>query len=135
MVLVVALSPYGGQLRGEESSELAGDLKALQGTWVTPPDSEPTSRWTFEGKTLRATVNDIGYVCKVTLDAKAQPGTIDLFISEGPDNSVGKTSLGIYKLEGERVSFCVTTPGQEKRPDRFEPVEGESHLFVLKKTP
>ena len=103
----------------------------MKGTWVSARRMID-SKWTFEGETLKATVNGLDYTCKVKLDPKAKPATIDFIIDEGPEDAKGKTSKCIYKLDGEKLTLCVSLPGKD-RPKEFEQTEGESFLFELKK--
>src|SRR5262249_4252192 len=108
-------------------------LKALQGIWVPADDQGIDSKWTFEGDVLKATVNGTDYTCKVKIDPAAKPhATIDLAIEEGPEDSKGKDSKGLFKLQGDKLTLCVSLPGKD-RPKAFETAEGESHLFALKK--
>jgi uncharacterized protein (TIGR03067 family) len=108
-------------------------LKALKGTWVAAEDDGIDSKWTFEGETLKASVNGIDYTCKVKIDPKAKPhATADLLINEGPEESKGKTSQCLYKLDGDKLTLCVALPGKD-RPKEFEQTEGESFVFKLKK--
>ena len=67
-------------LAADESTTDA--LKSLKGTWVS--DEGIDSTWTFDGESLKATVNGMDYNCKVKVDPKAKPATIDLAIDEGP---------------------------------------------------
>jgi uncharacterized protein (TIGR03067 family) len=122
----------GGTARAlaDDAAATADALKALKGTWVS--DEGVDSTWTFEGETLKATVNGLDYTCKVKVDPKAKPMTIDLVIDEGPEDSKGKTSKCIYKMEGEKLILCVSHPGKD-RPKAFEQAEGESYVFELKK--
>src|SRR5436305_334520 len=70
---------------GVDDSSPAEALKALQGTWVPIDDQGIDSKWTFDGQTLKATVNGMDYTCKIKLDPAAKPdATIDLAIEEGP---------------------------------------------------
>jgi uncharacterized protein (TIGR03067 family) len=115
-------------LAADETS--ADALKSLKGTWVS--DEGIDSTWTFEGETLKATVNGLDYTCKVKVDPKAKPATIDLAIDDGPEDAKGKTSKCIYKLEGGKLTLCVSLPGKD-RPKEFEQNEGESYVFELKK--
>ena len=53
------------------------------------------------------------YTCKGKIDADAKPhATIDLVIEDGPEEAKGKTSKGIYKLDGEKLTLCVSAPGK-----------------------
>jgi len=132
---LAAVIVTGSGVRGEdEKTALSGDFKTLQGTWVSTPDNSQESRWVFEGKKVKSTAGGRDYVCQVTVDPKATPhATIDFRVTEGPDDSAGKTSRGIYKLEGDKLTICVTDPGEGSRPAEFKAVEEESYLFELKR--
>ena len=117
-----------GALAADESAAEA--LKSLKGTWVT--DEGIDSSWTFEGENLKATVNGMDYTCKVKVDPKAKPATLDLSIDEGPEDAKGKMSKCIYKFDGAKLILCVSVPGKD-RPKEFEQSEGESYVFELKK--
>ncbi len=134
-IALAAAIVTGSGVRGEEEkSALSGDLKRLQGTWVSTAENSQESRWVFEGKKANTTAAGRDYVCEVTLDPKATPHpTIDYLVIEGPDVSPGKTSRGIYKLEGDKLTICVTLPGAGARPAEFKAVEEEIHLFDLKR--
>jgi uncharacterized protein (TIGR03067 family) len=116
-----------------EDEKITGDLKKMQGTWVHAGDEGPDLKWTFKGNELRADVDGAIYVSKITLDSKATPNTtVDLMITEGPGNAAGVTVKGVYKFDGEKLIFCVSKPGGDKRPSEFKAVEDECYLFALK---
>jgi uncharacterized protein (TIGR03067 family) len=127
-----ALVLGGGAARAlaDDAASAADALQALKGTWVS--DEGIDSTWTFEGETLKASVNGLDYTCKVKVDPKAKPATLDLVIDEGPEDAKGKTSKCIYKMEGAKLILCVSLPGKD-RPKEFEQTEGESFVFELKK--
>jgi uncharacterized protein (TIGR03067 family) len=135
---VAALAALG-LLSGVTAQTLADDkaqsekLKPFQGSWATDGEGID-AKWTFEGEKLKATVNGTDYTCKVKgVDSEAKPNaTFDLEIEEGPDEAKGKTSKCIYKLDGEKLTLCVSVPGKD-RPKDFAQVEDESYLFTLKK--
>ena len=73
------------------------------------------------------------YTCKAKIDTDAKPfATIDLVIDDGPEEAKGKTSKGIYKIDGEKLTLCVSAPGKD-RPKEFAQVDDEAYLFELKK--
>ena len=107
-------------------------LKPFQGTWATDGEGLD-AKWTFEGEKVKATVNGTDYTCKVKVDTEAKPNpTFDLDIEEGPEEAKGKTSKAIYKLDGEKLTLCVSVPGKD-RPKDFAQVEDEAYLFTMKK--
>ncbi len=134
-IALAAAIVAGSSVRGEdEKAAISGDLKGLQGTWVSTPDNAQESRWIFEGKKANTSAGGRDYVCQVTLDPKATPHpTIDFRVTQGPDDSTGKTSRGIYKLEGDKLTICVKWPGEGSRPAEFKAVEDEFYLFDLKR--
>ena len=116
-----------------DDAKVSGDLQKLQGTWVRAGEDGPELKWVFKGETLDASVGDMDYKCKVVLDSKATPHpTIDLTVQEGPADAQGKVSKGIYKLTDKKLVLCVTHPGADTRPTKFESVDGESFVFEMK---
>jgi uncharacterized protein (TIGR03067 family) len=137
LVTAAALSGLG-LLSGATPRALGDDksqselLKPFQGTWATDGEGLD-AKWTFEGEKVKATVNGTDYSCKVKIDTEAKPNpTLDLEIEDGPDEAKGKTSKAIYKLDGEKLTICVSVPGKD-RPKEFAQAEDEAYLFNLKK--
>ena len=131
---LAALSLLGGvtaQALADDKAQ-SDKLKPFQGSWATDGDGID-AKWTFEGEKLKASVNGTDYSCKVKVDTEAKPNaTLDLEIEDGPEEAKGKTSKCIYKLDGEKLTLCVSVPGKD-RPKDFAQVEDESYLFTLKK--
>jgi uncharacterized protein (TIGR03067 family) len=135
----LALAIWAGLSAGGSMARTLGDdkpqselLKPLQGTWNTEGDGLD-AKWTFEGDKLKATVNGTDYTCKAKVDPDAKPfATIDLVIDDGPEEAKGKTSKGIYKIDGEKLTVCTSAPGKD-RPKEFTQVEDEAYLFAMKK--
>lgn len=108
-------------------------VKSFQGGWVTTENEGIEAKWEFEGETVKTMVSGMDYVSKLKVDPAAKPHkTLDLAIEAGPEDSKGKISKGIYKLEGEKLTICISIPGKD-RPKDFEQVEDECYLFQLKK--
>jgi uncharacterized protein (TIGR03067 family) len=126
------LGSAGLGFAGDEGS-LSAAAKAVQGTWTTAESSELDAKWVFKGETLEATVNGMEYVGKIKIDDKAKPhATLDIVLTDGPEDSKGKTAKAIYKLDGDKLVVSVGHPGMD-RPKDFEPVPDQVYLFELKK--
>jgi uncharacterized protein (TIGR03067 family) len=65
------------------------------------------------------------------LDAKKSPGEIDIIPPEGKDEP---TIQGIFKIEGETLTICISGPSAAGRPTKFESAEGsQTMLMILKR--
>jgi len=104
----------------DDKPAITGDLKKIQGKWTAPAQEGGKVTYLFDGKTLAVVAPSRSYVMTVTLDPDAKPEkTIDFKITEGPDDSKGQTSKGIYKLEGDDAfTFCFSPTGD--RPAKYE---------------
>jgi uncharacterized protein (TIGR03067 family) len=115
-----------------DSKSQAELIKPFLGTWASSGDGIDAT-WTFESEKVKATVAGMEYTCKPKIDGDAKPfATIDLVIDDGPEEAKGKTSKGIYKIDGEKLTLCVSAPGKD-RPKEFAQVDDEAYLFELKK--
>ncbi len=63
------------------------------------------------------------------LDPAARPAAIDMTGLAG--ESRGKTMQGIYRLEGDTLSVCVSEPGKRDRPREFRSAEGSAHVLLV----
>ena len=122
----------GAGLRGAEDKP-EGDLKTIQGRWTAPTENGDKVVYTFDGRKLTVKAPSRSYVMTVTLDPKAKPEkSIDFRIDEGPDDAKGKTSKGIYKLDGDdKLIFSFRPEGD--RPSKYEQVGYEQILTELKR--
>jgi uncharacterized protein (TIGR03067 family) len=69
--------------------------------------------WKRDGKSFAGT--------KVELDPSRDPKAIDVIPDGGKDR--GERVLGIYKLEGDRLTICMAAPGKP-RPREFKADKG-----------
>jgi uncharacterized protein (TIGR03067 family) len=115
---------------GDETSQTEL-FKPLQGTWASAGEGIDAT-WIFEGEKVKANVAGMEYVCKGKITKDAKPSSIDLVIEDGPDEAKGKISKGIYKIDGEKLTLCVSVPGKD-RPKEFAQADDEAYLFELKK--
>src|SRR5262245_11466781 len=106
------------------------DLDLMQGEWVVDSairdgQEQPKSEL---GKMTRSVVNnELTIVVEgaegvatikssIVIDATKSPKTIDVTRTNGPTK--GRTALGIYEFDGDRMKTCVAPPGKD-RPTEF----------------
>jgi uncharacterized protein (TIGR03067 family) len=118
--------------RGDEKTD-AELFKPFQGTWASSGEGIDAT-WTFDGDKIKASVAGMEYTLKGKIDKDAKPhASIDFTVVDGPEEAKGKLSKGIFKLDGEKLTLCVSLPGKEDRPKDFAQVDDEAYLFELKK--
>lgn len=106
----------------------------LEGKWVGIPQ---IGNWVceFSGAQFSITSPDPNMWYKGTFAIKTDkdPKQIDLLLKEMPiPQYVGKTSLGIYKIEGNNLTLALNEPGNPNRPESFAGTGG-TQVFILTK--
>jgi uncharacterized protein (TIGR03067 family) len=120
----------------------AKELAKLQGTWnvvAVEVDGQRLPAETTKGWKL--VIKDNKYTFEAgkastegtyRLDPAKTPKAIDATRTNGPDK--GKTLLGIYQLDGDRLLMCFAEPGQKNRPASFVLKKGAGlRMYVLKR--
>jgi uncharacterized protein (TIGR03067 family) len=120
------------------------ELDALKGTWKTvsaeaggnpfPKAGIPRFTWiiTDDGKTTaRLPQGDFPVI--LTVDPNKDPKCLMNLHQSGNDK--GKRQYGIYKLDGDKLTICVTPPGadEESRPKEFTTKDTPNVLIVLER--
>lgn len=142
--LPVALQP--APEGSKEKSPPKTDLDLLQGTWkVTalnsggfqfPAADYQKIRIRFQEKTILwdnpGDVVESGF----TLDPAKKPKQIDIGTKGPPGKPTadGLSGVGIYKLEGNKLTICLTVPNPAARPKDFKP-RGQMTLYILERIP
>ena len=106
----------------------------LEGTWVGTTDEGYGDEWTFviskDKVEIKAPDFDF-YSGTVTLNTKTNPKQTEFKIDKcSLPEYVGETSLGIYKLEGNKLTLAAGEPGSMSRPVFLES-GGGAMLFSL----
>jgi uncharacterized protein (TIGR03067 family) len=107
------------------------DQKALQGTWLVVK-GEKKAEVIFAGGKFTVKLGDEVYKGTFTLNSSKKPKHIDMSVKEGP-KYVDMVSLGIYKIEGNTLTWHTNEPGKEQRPEDFTTEAEGAMLLVLEK--
>ncbi len=111
---------------GEGKQKGGKDKKALQGTW-TGSKGDKKAQLTFDGNKFMLELGGKSASGTFTIDPAKDPKQIDLTVTKGDDETKkfeGKTSKGIYELDGDKLKWLASEPGAEDRPEAF-PKEGD----------
>lgn len=139
--LLVALAfallvvPAGAEEKGGDLAKLDGSWKAESASRGGKPVSEyKAATWTVNGGKVTYSDGKVSRTHRISVDASKTPKAIDFTYGEGPNK--GKTSLGIYKLEGDRITLCWSEPGKD-RPGKFEskPASGILMQVLVRRKP
>jgi uncharacterized protein (TIGR03067 family) len=129
LIACVNLSPAADD---EKEAAVKKEMKMLEGTWKVV-SVESNGR-----KAADDEIKDFHYVYGADgkwklmngdqtlsegtykLDPSKSPKTIDYAIEKAPvERDKGKSSLGIYELDGDRLRVCRAWPGKDKRSAEF----------------
>jgi uncharacterized protein (TIGR03067 family) len=115
-----------------KKDEAKDDLARLQGDWkaMIGPNKDRPVTFAIKDKSIAVKyTTDDGNVLNLkgefAINESASPRTIDFvkFKNEGEDMD---DTLGLYKVEGDTFTLCVSGPG-EPRPSEFKAGDGGEH--------
>jgi uncharacterized protein (TIGR03067 family) len=94
--------------------------------------------FTFSGDNFSITSTNTDFWYKGTMELKTNktPKQIDIKIKEsgsGISQYTGKTSLGIYKIDEDKLTLALNEPGSPKRPSSFKETSGAMVFELTKK--
>jgi len=123
----------------QDSEAVKRDLARLQGVWVMisgerdgqgfPAEYLINSERVVKGDETAVTVRGQLFMkAKFFLDPLKNPKTIDYAINDGP--YAGQKMFGIYELDGDKLKFCLSTPGKE-RPAAFATKPGDGQTMTV----
>ena len=140
-VLLVVTTPL---FLNAGDDDVRKELKALQGKWKAvgleaggkPFPKEAVIDFTFivgaDGKSIGKMAKG-EYQAKISVDPRKNPKTIDNVHETGAQK--GNKQFGIYTLEGDKWTVCMTPPGAEesKRPKSFDTKDTGNVLFIFER--
>jgi len=145
LVVAWVVGTYAPGAFGEGAAENRPEPpKALQGTWRAVLQESKGKFHVYSGETrfmvakdhVRFVYSDGLFQEKATARViyKESASYIDLTFSSGDFR--GKTVLGIYKIEDDRLYLCFADPGDVKRPRKFGVGSGGGKRYIVfKKMP
>ncbi|HEV3204267.1 MAG TPA: TIGR03067 domain-containing protein [Gemmataceae bacterium] len=111
-----AIKKEMGQLQGEWSM-VSGER---DGESLPEDLVQDAKRVTKEDEVTVTLAGQVYLKAKFAISPSKKPKTIDYTLQDGSEK--GKTMLGIYELEGDKVKFCFSSPGKD-RPTEFNTKE------------
>lgn len=120
-----ALSRYVQQLRGLEG-EWHFDSLEVEGERM-PAAMLAGTRLLIDGDRFRTESPEADYDGVFTIDVESDPPHIDIAFIEGPE--AGNSSYGLYELDGDRLTLCLSLVGGAKRPTSFATTGGSGHAL------
>ncbi len=69
------------------------------------------------------------------LDATKSPPQLDVTVEKDVEGEVnGQKALGIYKLDGDKLKWCICEPSRNDRPIELATKGTELAMFVLERS-
>ena len=141
-VLIVLTTPL--LTAAGTDDDVRKELEALKGKWKTvggeiagnPISKDDVPPFTFiaaaDGKAT-GQMEDSEFQFTMTVNPKKSPKTIDNLHESGDEK--GKKQYGIYKLEGDKFTVCITHAGgtEGDRPKEFTTKDSTNVLFVFER--
>jgi len=120
-----ALSRHVQQLRGLEG-EWRFDSLEVEGKPM-PAAMIAGTRLLIDGDRFRTESPEANYEGIFTIDVEATPPHIDIEFIEGPE--AGNWSYGVYRLDGDRLTLCLSLMAGGTRPKGFATAAGSGHAL------
>ena len=112
-------------------------LRGLEGEWrferlevdgnTMPASMIANTRLLIDGDRFRTESPEANYDGVFTIDADAHPPQIDIEFIEGPE--AGNVSYGLFELDGDRLTLCLSVLAGGTRPVAFTAKRGSGHAL------
>jgi uncharacterized protein (TIGR03067 family) len=118
-----------------DEPKIQGDLKAMQGEWVTKDEKTgEESVWKFDGEHVTLKTPNRSYDMRIKVNSEGKPEKhIDFDVSDKSPNAKGYRAQGIYKLADDGTFKICFSDGEAGRPKEFKTDFGKSFAFDLKR--
>jgi uncharacterized protein (TIGR03067 family) len=130
-VALAVAAPGDKEAPKKETPTLVGEWdgeKAVRGGKERPvPAGGITVTFKADGKMLFKEGNNSAEDGSYKADAKKEPAEIDI---SPPGEG---TLVGIYKLDGDTLTICLSEKGSTDRPTKFESPEGTNVMLITLK--
>lgn len=125
--------PTPAQGDDPKSKETAAHLKEMKGKWVGDSPEGMETKWEIKDDVVTVEIGELTFVSKIELDPTSKPHAAVDFKLTKPQEYEGKAVLGIYKVEKDKLTFCVALPDDPDRPTVFQTVDGKTFLYELRR--
>jgi uncharacterized protein (TIGR03067 family) len=118
----------------DQETKIEGDLKVMQGEWISKDEQGGESVWNFKGDHVSLKTPTRAYEMTIKLNPKGEPEKhIDFDVLNDSPNAKGYKAQGIYKLTSDDTLKICFSDGDSGRPKEFKTDFGKSFSFDLKK--
>jgi len=138
-LIACAAVPVIGAQDAPAAAKPAGIMAQLQGAWTTTSSNGQDTAGsgqevvtTVTGNRYERIVN--GQVVErgtFKIDESKKPMTVDISMTDGPN--AGESALGIFQLDGNKLTAKLGEPGSTVRPTDFATAEGFVTFVMVKK--
>jgi uncharacterized protein (TIGR03067 family) len=121
------------------SDAAAKDKAALQGTWQSvkeemrggaAPGDPRDHRMVFNGDSFRFAKGDETLIRGTfKVDPTRSPKVMEMVITEGAGSEPEAPCHGIYRLDGDELTWCAGEPGTDGKPDKFD-TKGTTNVML-----
>ena len=144
LVYLLVLLALPSLLAGDADDDVRKELRALQGTWRTVA-MEAAGKPFLKDQVMDFTIvvgadgKSTGkppqgpFQFTITVNPKKNPKTLENLHESGEQK--GKKQYGVYKLEGDKFTVCVTNRGaaESDRPKDFTTKDTGNVVFVFER--
>ncbi len=117
-----------------QALKIDGDLKTMQGEWISRDGQGAESVWKFKGEHVSLKTPTRAYEMTIKLNEKGMPEKhIDFDVSKDSPNAKGYQAQGIYKLTADGILKICFANGDSGRPKEFKTDFGKAFSFDLKR--